>query len=92
MMNIEHFKTFYILRLELLLLKFWLGRSFVMLFMHFAIISPYKDKHGMKKPITSVPQNASASLYVWLKSSSSSCIKCTVQFNANHKKKSIKKI
>ena len=75
MMNIEHFKTCYILRLELLLLKFWLWRSFVMLFMHFAIIFSYKDKHGMKKPKTPVPKNASASLYVWLKSSGSSCIK-----------------
>ena len=71
MMNIEHFKKNYILRLELLLLKFWLPRSFVMLFMHFAIISPHKDKYGRKKPIIPVPKNASASLYVWLKS----CIK-----------------
>ena len=28
MMNIEHFKTFYILRLELLLLKFGCGEAF----------------------------------------------------------------
>lgn len=58
-----------------------------MLFMHYAIIFPFKDKHGMKKPIIPVPKNASASLYVWLKSSGASCIKWfykyTVPFNAN---------
>ena len=58
--NIEHFKTFFILRLELLLLKFWLWRSVLMLFMHYGIIFPFKDKHGMKKPKTSVPKNIEA--------------------------------
>ena len=62
-----------------------------MLFMHYSLIFPFKDKHGMKKPKTSVPKNVSDSLYVWLKSSGSSCIKWfykyTAPFNANHKEK-----